>query len=183
MRRLLVLALLGCASGGSSAPAPADAPAPPDRILLVDQQGRVYRTTNTVTPGVDQVVPGTTDEAVQALLGAYGELGLSVNTIEPRAGRVGARDFSAPSRLGGRLISTYVDCGPDNFGNPRASTYALLLNVQSAVQPASAGHVRATTTMTATGRKRGVSGDPITCESTGVLEKQLNVLMAARLAK
>ena len=181
MRRPIVLALLGCpSSGGGSSQVP---PAQPDRILLVAERARVYRTRNDNVTTVDQLAPGTVDQAVQALVGAYGELGIDVNTIEPRAGRVGARAYSAPSRIGGKPLATFVDCGTDNFGNPRASTYAVVLDVTSAVEPASAGYVRASTLLTARGRQRGVSSDPIVCTTTGALEKRINVLMASRMAK
>jgi hypothetical protein len=177
MRRLLVLALLGCASGGSGA-------APPDRVVLVDRtNGRVYRTTNDNVSAVEQEVPGTIEGVVQALVGSYEELGVTVNTVQPKDGRVAAESFAAPSRLGGKPVTAYVNCGIDHTGRARAATYAVTLNSSSRVQPASTGQVRVSTVLMATARPRAVSGDPIACESTGELEKRINVLVAARSAK
>ncbi len=80
-------------------------------------------------------------------------------------------------------MTKYVDCGADQFGRPRAGTYALTISTTSAVNPATAGYMRVQTVMTASARQRGVSGDAITCSSTGALEKRLNTLLATRSAK
>jgi hypothetical protein len=177
MRRLLILAIVGCASGGGST-----STGQPDRILLVDEQGRVYRTTNNSVNTVDQEIPGTREEVVRHLVGAYEELGVTVTAVDPQLGRVAAANFTSPSRLGGQLLPKYVNCGADQFGRPRAGTYELLLNTTSMVEPGAAGYMRVRTAMTATARQRGVSGDPITCETTGELEKRLNTMTVTRAA-
>ncbi len=182
MRRLLLaLATLGCASSRGDTP-DGTTSSSPDRILLVDQ-GRVYRTTNDNVNAVEQLVPGTREQVMQWLVGAYEEVGVSVNTVEPKAGRVASESFVTPSRLGGQPMTKYVDCGADQFGRPRAGTYALTISTTSAVNPATAGYMRVQTVMTASARQRGVSGDAITCSSTGALEKRLNTLLATRSAK
>lgn len=187
MRRVLVLALLGCASGGSGGGKPTSTTvtpaAAPERVVLVDARGRVYRTTDDNVTALEQLAPGTPAQAVQALVGAYEELGITVNTVDPAAGRVASENFSPTSRVGGKPLTAYVDCGTDNFGRSRVGTYAVTMTTRSAVQPAGAGQVRVQTVMSASAKQRGVSADPIACQSTGALEMRLNTMFATRMAK
>jgi hypothetical protein len=183
MRRLLVLALLGCASSGGRGGSTTTTTPAPDRILLVDERGQIYRSTNNTIDVAEQIVPGTRDVAVQQLVGAYEELGISVTSMETAAGRVASQNFTPALRLGGQPMTTYVNCGADQFGRPRAGTYALLLNTSSSVDEPSPGQVRVRTVMRATGRQRGVSSEPINCESTGLLERRLHTMFATRMAK
>jgi hypothetical protein len=183
MRRLLVLSfsLLGCASsggGGTAAPSPAAL----DRVVLTDERGRVYRSAANTASAAEQTVPGTVQQAVQALVGTYEGLGLSVSTIDWTNGIVGVRMPTAPRRIGGQSIARYVDCGTNHLGEQRANSYAVTLNVQSSVVPAAAGEVQVTTLASATARQQGVSSDPLNCPTLGVLEKRVNALAAERLA-
>ena len=181
MRRLLVLALLGCAS------APASNPPPPDRVILVDDRGRVYRTANDANEGVTQDVPGPRDDVLRAVVGVYQDLGLDVNTLDPAAGLVGARNLNVPRRLGGQPISKYLNCGSDPMGGPTADSYLVTINAQSVATPASQGgksdDVLVRTTVPATARRPGVSADPVHCTSNGALEKRINLLVAERRAR
>lgn len=183
MRRLLVLSLslLGCASS-SGGGAPADPAAAVDRVLLIDERGRVYRSAANSPLAAEQTVPGTVQQAVQALVGSYEELGLSVSSIDWANGRVGVRVPMAPRRIGGQPIARYVDCGTNHMGEPRANSYAVTLSVQSSATPAAAGEVLMTTLASATARQQGVSSDPLNCPTLGVLEKRVNTLAAERIA-
>lgn len=181
MRRLLVLALAGCASGGGTG-TPAGSISAPPRVLLVDEQGRVYRTSDTRADAEQQLAPGTRQQAVQALVGVYEELGISVNTIDWNSGLVGVRSFAAPRRIGGTPIGRYMDCGADHVGEPRANSYAVQLNVESVATQRGLDSVLLSTVASGTARQQGVSSDPLTCVTTGVLEKRLNVLATVRLA-
>ena len=179
MRRLLVLALLGCASGGSGAP---PATRTPDRILMVDERGRVLRTTDNPNEGSEQLVPAAPGAALQALAGADGELGLAVNTLETRDGRVAARGIAAPRRIAGKPLSAYLDCGNDVVGAPAANGYAVLLNVESLVTPdAAPGAVRIRSFVSASARAQGVSSTSVHCTTTGALEKRLHLAAATKL--
>jgi hypothetical protein len=178
MRRLLVLALLGCASGGSGAP---PAVSTPDRILMVDERGRVLRTTDNPNEGSEQLVPAAPGATLQALVGAYGELGLAVNTLETREGRVAARGVAAPRRIAGKPLSAYLDCGNDVVGAPAANGYAVLLNVESLVTPDAPGTVRIRSFVTASARAQGVSSTAVHCTTTGALEKRLHLAAATKL--
>lgn len=183
MRVLLLLAVVGCASsGGGTATQPAPQSAP-DQVLLVDASGKVYRRTADQDRPVEQTTPGTVADVTQALLAAYGDLGMPAVSAEPGAGRVASREFEAPSRIGGRPISSYVDCGSDPMGSPRAASYAVWLIARSSVAAVDSGHVTVGTVVRATARQRGVSADPIVCESTGALEKRVNLQAVTHLAK
>jgi hypothetical protein len=183
MRRLLVLSvsLLGCASSGGGAPA---APATAiDRVVLTDERGRVYRSAANTPVAAEQSVPGTVQQAVQALVGTYEALGLSVTTIDWTNGQVGVRVPTAPRRIGGQALARYVDCGTNHLGEQRANSYAVTLSVQSSATPATtAGEVLITTLASATARQQGVSSDPLNCPTLGVLEKRVNTLAAERIA-
>lgn len=180
MRCLLALALLGCASSGGG---PSPSSGRPDRVILVDDVGRVYRSSTSDAAAVEQLVPGTTPQVVHDLVGAYEAVGVPVTTLEPKTGRVAAENFVAPSRLGKQQISAYVDCGVDHLGRPRASVYDVMLTMISLVRPASEGEVRVSTSMTATARPRGVSGNSIDCMSTRALEQRLTIVLAERRAR
>lgn len=186
MRRLLVLALFGCASGGGAAGSSgstASGSSVADRVVLVDERGRVYRSAGTSPDAAEQEVPATPQEAVQALVGTYESLGINVNTLDWTAGRVAATNFAAPRRLGGRPMDTYVDCGITSVGQPRANSYAVTLNVESVVRPGTtAGKVTLATRAVGTARPQSVSGDPIACTTTGQLEKLVNLRAGARIA-
>lgn len=180
MRRLLLLALLGCASSGSS---PSSGSTPfPDRVVLTDERGRVYRTPDTGVGAAEQEVPATTRDAVEALVGVYGAVGIDVNQLDWNNGRVGARNFPAPRRLEGKSLGTYLDCGTTSVGQPRANNYAVTMHIESVVRPGSTGNVVLTTLTSGTARQQGVSSDPINCTTTGYLERRINLLAAERLA-
>jgi hypothetical protein len=183
MRVLLLLAVVGCASSGGGTTTQPAPQGPSDQVLLVDASGKVYRRTGDQDRPVEQTAPGTVADGVQAVFAAYGDLGVPAVTAEPATGRVASREFEAPSRIGGRPISSYIDCGSDPMGSPRAASYAVLLTARSNVTAADSGHVTLGTVVRATARQRGVSADPIACESTGALEKRINLQAITHLAK
>ena len=183
MRRLLILTLVGCASGGGGAAgSSASGSSVPDRVVLVDDRGRVYRSAAATANAAEQEVPATAQEAVQALVGAYESLGISVNTLDWTAGRVAAMSFTAPRRLGGHAMATFFDCGLTSIGQPRANSYAVTLNLESVVRPGATGKVVLATHASGTARPQSVSGDPIGCTTTGQLEKLVNLRAGARAA-
>ncbi len=181
MRRLFILVLFGCASRSGSSGS-GTAASMPDRVVLIDERGQVYRTTDTRASAAEQVVPATAPQALRALVGVYESLGLSVNTLDWENGRVAARAILAPRRIAGRSIADYIDCGVNHIGQQRASSYAVLLTMESVVRPETAGRMLIATLATATARQQGVSSDPLTCSTTGLLEKQIHLLATERLA-
>lgn len=181
MRGLLALALLGCASSGG--PPPLTAVARPQRVLMIDEGGRVYRSIGSDAAAVEHLVPGTVAEVVHDLVGAYEAAGIPVTSVEPKEGNVAAVNFQAPGRLGKQPIASYVDCGIDHLGRARASTYDVMITMMSTAQPATQGDVRVSTAMIATARPRGVSGNRIDCASTRALEQRVGMLVAERRVK
>ena len=184
MRRLLlILALAGCASGSGTSTSAGSVPGDPNRVVLVDDAGRVYRTPSSRAPGHEQSVPATRQAAVQALVGAYEALGLSVNTLSWNDGRVGVRGFNAPRRIDGTPLGKFFDCGTNHLGEPRANRYAMRLDVESVVVPQSTERVLFSTTAGATAKQLGVSSDPLHCSTLGELEKRLNLIATQRLTE
>lgn len=181
MRHLCVLLLAGCASGAPRDPASGPTGVT-DRVLLVDERGRVYRTTAARTDVPEQVVPGTARQTVEALVGVYESLGLSVNAVDWTAGVVAARGVDAPRRIAGAALSTYLDCGSSQIGQQRADSYAITIYVESLAKPEGPGRMIVSTRTNGTARPRGVSGDPLTCVTTLALEKRIHLEVARRLA-
>lgn len=181
MRHLYVLLLVGCASGAARDPASATTAAT-DRVLLVDERGRVYRTTATHSDVPEQVVPGTARQTMEALVGVYESLGLSVNAVDWTAGVVAARGMGAPSRIAGAALSTYLDCGASHMGQPRADNYAVTIDVESRMKPETPDRMIVSTRTNATARPRGVSGDLLPCVTTTALEKRIHLEVMRRLA-
>lgn len=181
MRRLLVLTLLGCASSGGSGSAGGSS-VYPDRVVLVDERGRVYRTPDNGPTVSEAVVPATTPQALQALVGAYEALGLSVTSIDWANGHVGVRILTSPRRIGGKPLATYINCGTNHLGEPRANSYAVSLDVQSVVKPETEGKVAMSSLAQATAKQQGVSSDPLHCTTTTLLETRIHMLAMERLA-
>jgi hypothetical protein len=180
VRRLVVLALLGCASaGGNSTPAPE----PPDRILVVDDRGTVYRTLNERNDGSQQSLPVTRQQAYIALVAAYGDLGLEVNTLDSKVGRVGARNVNAPRRLAGQQLAKYLDCGSDRVGAPAANSFAVLLNAESVVAAEANGSSEVRTVVSASAQEHGTSASRIPCTSTGQLERRINLTAVTHVVR
>jgi len=177
----LLLPVLACASSGVRSGG-ANAPTPPDRVVLVDERGRIYRTPVTRTDAEEQVVPGTMQESVRALVGAYESLGLSVNTVDWNTGVVAARGILAPRRIAGAVLGRFVDCGSTQVGQQRADSYAVTLTTESVVRPAETGRMVISTLVNGSARPRGVSGEPVPCATTGALERRIHVQVAKQLA-
>ncbi|CAA9361154.1 MAG: hypothetical protein AVDCRST_MAG40-3488 [uncultured Gemmatimonadaceae bacterium] len=177
----LLLPLLACASSGARSGG-ANAPAPPDRVVLVDERGRIYRSPVLRNEAEEQVVPGTMQQSVQALVAAYESLGLSVNTVDWTTGLVAARGLAAPRRIGGIVLGRYVDCGSTQVGQQRADSYAVTLNTESVVRPGETGRMVISTFMNGSARPRGVAGEPVPCATTRALERRIHLQVAKQLA-
>lgn len=157
-------------------------PAAPERVVLVDEPRQVYRSPVMRIDAEEQVVPGTMQQSVQALVSAYESLGLSVNTVDWTTGLVAARGIVAPRRIGGLVLGRYVDCGSTQVGQQRADSSAVTLTIESAVRPGETGRMVISTLVNGTARPRGVSSDAIPCAAMGALERRINQEAAKQLA-
>ena len=172
MRRFLVLALMGCASGsGSTTGSTADSrPSIEERTILTDD--RLYRST-VDSRRVSTLVPAPRDKVWQAVQAAYTELGIDVKTMNPNTGELGNTAHTTQRTLAGKPISNFLNCGTDAITGPIANTHRIVLSLLTTLSPDSNGTM-IESRLTATARKVGTSNDPLACSTTGRLERDLN---------
>ncbi len=110
-------------------------------------------------------------EARAALPSVYETLGLQ------GAGPAGDDRFVAPRRqvtrsLAGTRLSRYLDCG-STVSMANADHYAVTLQVSTQLAAAGASSTTVATFLQATARPVGTSGEPVSCTSTGALEREI----------
>jgi len=153
-----------CASARPAGTAPDMTPA-----VLVDEFGRVYRTTDSPTA---MSLPTPADSTFKAVVAGYTALGLAPTTIDP-AGRVVARQrMLLRSNYHGQPLSSVFDCGGGQFGL-RADQGRILVDIMTRVIPLGTGSSVSTTIEAALTPNEGVARDPIRCVSNGRIEEQL----------
>ena len=137
--------------------------------VLIDQNGRVYRTTDSPTAVSFVSAPDSTFKAVAA---AYTALGLEPTTVDP-AGRVVARQHMLfRSRFQGEPLSAVFDCGNGQFG-ARANEGRIYADIVTKVIGTGSGSSISTTIQALLTPNDGASRDPIRCVSHGRLEERL----------
>lgn len=178
MRRFLVLALMGCASGTGSTAGPADSrPSIEERTVLTDD--RLYRST-VDSRTVRTLVPAPREKVWAAVEVAYNQLGIDVKTMNPNTGELGNIAHVAQRQLAGKPLSNFLNCGTDVISGPIANTHRIQLSLLTTLSPDSSG-TYIESRLAATARKIGTSNDPLPCSTTGRLEQQLNQKVLALL--
>ncbi|HWE43657.1 MAG TPA: hypothetical protein VG432_14220 [Gemmatimonadaceae bacterium] len=153
-----------CAATSTSAAAPDTTPE-----VLVDQDGRVYRTTD--APAATSLA-ASPDSTFRAVLAAYTALGLEPSTIDP-AGRVVARQHMLlRSRFQGEPLSAVFDCGAGQFG-PRADQGRITADIATRIIATGTGSSMSTMIQASLVPNDGASRDPIRCVSHGRIEERL----------
>lgn len=153
-----------CATTSTGAAAPNTTPE-----VLVDQDGRVYRTTDSPTAAAFATPPDSTFKAVVA---AYTTLGLEPSTIDPAGRVVGRQHMLLRSRFQGEPLSAVFDCGAGQFG-PRADQGRITADITTRVIAAGAGSSVSTMIQASLMPNDGASRDPIRCVSHGRIEERL----------
>ncbi len=163
-----------CASsGGSGASAPE-----PIRQVAVDAD-HVF--TNTQDAGVSAALDADPARAFAAVRSAIARLGIPIGTMDPNARTVGNTNFMASHTLNGEALSTFVDCGMNNFA-PRANTYRIYFSILSTVSPANGGKSTVATQVVANALDASQgNGERVPCSSKGVLERRIHDTAAAQL--
>jgi len=161
----LALALTtGCATASTSTAAPNTTPE-----VLVDQDGRVYRTTE--SPAATSFATSA-DSTFKAVVAAYTTLGLEPTTVDP-AGRVVARQrMLLRSRFQGEPLSAVFDCGSGQFG-PRADQGRITADITTRIISSGTGSSMSTMVQASLVPNDGASRDPIRCVSHGRIEERL----------
>ena len=109
----------------------------------------------------------------------FERLQIQTSYIDPGAGTIGNGNFR-PRRLGGRSLSTFLDCGSGLTG-PYADVYAVRMSLLVQLVPAANGGTTVRTAIDAYAEDRAVSSRPIHCQSRGVLERQIWDMIAELL--
>lgn len=158
------LAVAACAARPPSAAAPNTTPE-----VLVDQAGRVYRTTD--SPAATSFITSP-DSTFKAVLAAYTTLGLEPSTIDPVGRVVGRQHMLLRSRFQGQPLSAVFDCGAGQFG-PRADQGRITADITTRVIPSGTGSSMSTMIQASLVPNDGASRDPIRCVSHGRIEERL----------
>lgn len=95
----------------------------------------------------------------------------------------GVASFQVANRLrtvANKPASRYIDCGQGPAGQ-RTDSYRLTLKTTHRLVATSDSSTTMQTTLQAWARNPGISSDPIGCTSLGVLETEINGIVATRL--
>lgn len=179
---LLAAAAGACASGSGGGSSDQDtAPLP-------DQQRNVMRIAGYQPveiynePGVGVRTIDVAAETVWSVVGGvYTQLDIPVGQSDPHAMQIGNPGYSA-RRIEGDRMNAFVDCG-SNLGGPMANQYAITLSVVTKLTSKGPESTEILTMVDAYGRPRAVSGNPIHCQSRGVLEQRVAQRIAEALGK
>jgi hypothetical protein len=177
---LLAAGLVVAAASCASAPA-SQSPtvvSDPQGIATSDARGRK------ITIGHDGAVADsvstTADSAFQALVRAYGELGIATTLFDLRGRRVGDPRMTASRAFKGSPLSRFLSCG-EGITGPRANNDRIMLSVVSTAKPRPGGAgALLETRVTAVAIDTGGRGGQTQCTTTGELEELIHY--AARSA-
>lgn len=168
---LLAFTTAACASSGTPAPETVS------RVGISGAAGGMGRAELHNAPGTgSRTVPAPLDSVWHVLPRVYEILGV------PQAGAVsdqrlfGAYDFR-PRRIEGKRLSTYLDCGMGLTATPKADEYEVTMSLLTRLTPAGGGGTVAETLVDASAKPRGVTGNPVYCQSNGVLETRVAELL------
>jgi len=170
---LLPLAATACASAGQQSAAP---------------ESPSYQEVGVYTVGLrpseaaeHSIIHAPPSEVYAALRAVYTQtLHVPLAQDDSAAGQIASRQARATRTIGDKPMSTYFDCGLGQIG-PRADHSSILLRLISQVQPFGKDSAGIATTVVARSEDPGTSTDPISCESTGRLEKFVATMTSLRL--
>ena len=178
---LVLVALLGvaCASSGHAPPDPSGSS---PRTVVVTENGHAIETSDAGTGQRIRVAqpPGA---ALVALAQVYSDLNIPLGTVQSAAGQVGNLNLRVTSHsLAGRSLSTYLSCGQSMTGN-RVDEGQVTVSILSTVVAIGDSASLVTTQLDGRMRPWGQSTDAVQCQTTGVLERRVNVRVSTILAR
>jgi hypothetical protein len=173
-------ALFSVACASASASSSPTVVSDPSGVITSDARGRQ------ITIGHDGAVADslatTADSAFQALVRAYGELGIATPLLDLRGRRVGDPRMSASRSFKGSPLSRFLSCG-DGITGPRANNDRIMLSVVSESKPRSGGGALLETRVTAVAIDTGGRGGQAQCTTTGELEELIHHAARTALAQ
>lgn len=171
----LLLAATACAS------TPGAAPAPSDRVLAVDADGRVIRR-SALDERAHASFAAPMDKVWSALVLSYADAGIPPTIVDRARGQYGNTGLALSRRFACRPLGDFFECGAGMTG-PYVDSGRLTATVVTSLARASDSTTTASTAVTGTlKRNDGATSDPITCSSTGALEELLRRGVEERLA-
>jgi len=176
----LLAAAAACASGPASGSRPPVVVNDPQGVATSDARGR--QVTVAEDESVADSIGTTPDSAFQAVVRAYGELGLATPLLEMWARRVGDPRMTVTRSLKGSPLSRFLSCGEGIMG-PRANTDRIMMSVVSEVKPRAGGGSRIETRVTGVAIDTGGRGGQAQCTSTGELEELLHLSARSALGR
>lgn len=186
MRRLLpllLLPLLGCASGSSQTAGGGDLlDPPPEPPPAAEAAGVGYYIRLNRDDGISTAtIDGRRPAVFQALLSAFEEVGLEISGADQVRGIVQSERMTATRQLAGLRLGDLLTCGATLTGD-RAESWRIELELMAQVQPEGTEKTRLTTRIQATARTTdGTGRNPIACSTKGVLEQKIAEATAARV--
>jgi hypothetical protein len=172
--------VVGCSGATRGDPKPPP-PAATTRISTGDGQ-TVALPTAAEAVAARTTIAAPADDVWGALPAAYEALGMRVATIDSKTRRIGNESMRARRRIGDIPMVRLLSCG-GAIGAPNAETFDITLYVISQLSPASAGSTTLATVVQATGKSPNFGGNEVSCTSTGSLERRIEELVRAKVAK
>ncbi len=162
---LIVACLTACVAAATPGTATPDM----TPTVLIDENGRVYRTTDVAARAS---FTASADSTFRAVVASYSALGIEPSFVDPEKRMVIRQHMLFRGKFQGRRLSEFFDCGTGQFG-PRADDGRVLADVTSRVTPNGAGATLTTTIEASLTANDGVARDAIRCVSHGAIEEQL----------
>jgi len=174
----LILGSLAAACASSPSQEGVPRAAPVRSVMRVAGTDPVeVHTEASVTQRTFQVPP----EQVWAVVpGVYERLEIPITTADPAAREIGNTGYLA-RRVEGKRMNSYLDCGTQ-LGGAVANSHDVTLSVVTKVIAQEGGATGVRTVLDASARARATSGNPVHCQSRGVLEERIGRLIAEALA-
>ena len=129
-----------------------------------------------------ETVTAAPDAVWGALPAVYRELEIAEAGADTAQLVYGAVDFT-PRRIAGHRLSRYIDCGMGLTAVPKADEYAVTMSVLTRLAPGDGGTTVVTTSVIARAKQRGVSGNPVYCQSKGMLEAEIIRAVVTELSR
>jgi hypothetical protein len=174
----LVLALAGCtaapahlSTGGSS----------PSTTRISTAVGDYEIQSTRDARATSHAVAAPPEQVWTALPGVYEELGIPITSINTSAMVLGNQQLSVNRRLAGERPSKYLDCGSGAINMPNADRYHLTLSLLTQLEPAPGGGTQVRSQLQGFAKPRSVSGNPINCSTSGILEERIVELLSERV--